>query len=247
MATLAFTPLTGGRSAKAPVLLVHGFASTPYHNWVSTGWVKTLEAASYPLHLVTLPYHRLQSVEDESLRPATLLDISWADHQDAVAQLSEVLKTYTEGLGQPAHLIGFSIGARVLWGFAATFPHLALTLTLGAMPVNSRLDQVHSSLLGEIDVPEGFDSVLACSPIAPESLVSFTSAHFPAVDPEIIPQCPVFMYEGCKDSLAHSRSAFNLLSTRQANWLEIAGRDHINILTSGQVRKETVRFLDEHR
>lgn len=83
-------------------------------------------------------------------------------------------------------------------------------------------------------------------PLNPENLASFTSAHFPAVDPEIIPQCPVFMYEGHKDNLAHSRSAFNLLPTPQATWLEVAGRDHINILTSGQVRKETVRFLDEH-
>lgn len=246
MATLAFTPLVGGRSAKAPVLLVHGFASTPYHNWVSTGWVRTLEAAGYPLHLVTLPYHRLQAVEEENLRPTTLLDISWGDRQDAVAQLSESLKTYIEGLGQPAHLIGFSIGARVLWDFAATFPHLALTLTLGAMPVNSRMDQVHSSLLGETDVPEGFDSVLAFSPLTPENLASFTSARFPTVAPETIPQCPVFMYEGSKDSLAHSRSAFDLLPAHQAIWLEVAGRDHINVLTSGQVRKQTVRFLDEH-
>ena len=114
------------------------------------------------------------------------------------------------------------------------------------MPVNSRLDQVHSSLLGETDMPEGFDSVLPFSPLAIENLVSFTSARFPAVVPEIIPQCPVFMYEGSKDGLAHSRSAFDLLPTHQATWLEVAGRDHINVLTSGQVRKQTVRFLNEH-
>lgn len=246
MATLAFTPLRGGCSDKPPVLLVHGFASTPYNNWASTGWVKTLHAAGYSLHLVTLPYHRLQSVEEANLQPASLLDMPWGAQQDAIAQLVESLKAYIDGLGQPVHLVGFSMGARVLWDLAVAFPHLALTLTLGAMPVNGTLNQVHSALLGEIDVPEGFDSVLAASPLSPENLMSFTSAHFTALSRDRVPQCPVFMYEGSKDSLADSSTAFELLPTDRAIWLEVAGRDHINVLTSGQVRRQTVRFLDEN-
>ena len=31
----------------APVLLIHGFASTHFVNWVSPGWVKTLADAGY--------------------------------------------------------------------------------------------------------------------------------------------------------------------------------------------------------
>jgi non-heme chloroperoxidase len=85
----------------APVLLIHGFASTANVNWVHPGWLKTLGDAGYRVIAIDNRGHGASDKprDAEAYRP-------WVMAEDAVALLNH--------LGIPeANVMGYSMGARI--------------------------------------------------------------------------------------------------------------------------------------
>src|SRR5687767_7954586 len=84
--------------AGEPVVLIHGFASTHFINWVSPGWVKTLRDAGYRVVALDNRGHgqSSKSYDPEDYRRERMAS-------DSAALLSSL------GIGQ-AHVFGYSMG-----------------------------------------------------------------------------------------------------------------------------------------
>ena len=107
--------------AGEPVLLIHGFASNMRVNWVSPGWVKTLTEAGY--RAIALD-NRGHGASSKSHRPADYYPDKMA--ADAAALLDHL------GL-ERAHVMGYSMGARVAAFMALAFPEKVATLVFGGL------------------------------------------------------------------------------------------------------------------
>jgi len=99
-----------------PVLLVHGFASSSWVNWVATGWFQTLLEADYRVIAIDNRGHGLSSktYDPEAYYPQMMAD-------DASALLRHL------GLGS-AHIMGYSMGARICAFMALLLFLVALVL-----------------------------------------------------------------------------------------------------------------------
>jgi pimeloyl-ACP methyl ester carboxylesterase len=106
-----------------PVLLIHGFASTANANWVNPGWLKTLGEAGYRVIAIGNRGHGLsdKSYDVEAYRP-------WVMAGDAVALLDH--------LGIPeAHVMGYSMGARISAFLAIANPERVRSLVFGGLGI----------------------------------------------------------------------------------------------------------------
>ncbi|MBS9720559.1 alpha/beta hydrolase [Tianweitania sp. BSSL-BM11] len=104
-----------------PVLLLHGFASSMAVNWINPGWVKTLRDAGYRVLAFD---HRGHGKSTKSY------DVD-AYHPDAMASDAVALLDHL-GL-ERAHVIGYSMGARVSAFLALQAPDRVATLVFGGL------------------------------------------------------------------------------------------------------------------
>jgi len=84
-----------------PILLIHGFASSSWVNWVATGWFALLEAAGFRVIAID---NRGHGYSDKSHDARDYTPEAMAD--DACALLAHL------GISQ-AHVMGYSMGARI--------------------------------------------------------------------------------------------------------------------------------------
>jgi len=104
-----------------PILLLHGFASNMAINWINPGWVKTLVDAGYRVLAFD---HRGHGRSTKSYDPALYSPDAMAS--DAVALLDH--------LDLPrAHVMGYSMGARVAAFLALQAPSRIASLILGGL------------------------------------------------------------------------------------------------------------------
>lgn len=115
----------GPREQRAlPVLLIHGFASNIDMNWVSTGWVKDLTAAGYRVVALDNRGHgKSQKLYDLDSYGAPIMA------EDARRLLDHL------GIGA-AHVIGYSMGARIAAFLATRHPGRVRSLVFGGLGIN---------------------------------------------------------------------------------------------------------------
>ncbi len=107
-----------GDPAGDPILLIHGFASSALVNWVHPGWLKTLGDAGYRVIAID---NRGHGHSDKPHHPSLYHVPLMAS--DAIALLDH--------LGIPeAHVMGYSMGARITAFAALAFPHRIRTIIL---------------------------------------------------------------------------------------------------------------------
>ena len=105
------------------ILLIHGFASNAHVNWVSPGWMKTLTDAGYRVLALDNRGHGRSSV---SYDPAAYTPEKMAS--DAAALLRHA------GVSR-AHVMGYSMGARISAVLALAEPDLVATLVFGGLGI----------------------------------------------------------------------------------------------------------------
>lgn len=106
------------------VLLIHGFASSLRINWVDTGWVGTLKDAGY--RVVALD-NRGHGRSAKLYEPAV-----YAPHL-----MAEDARCLLDHLGvERAHLMGYSMGARISAFLALAHPRRVRSLVFGGLGVN---------------------------------------------------------------------------------------------------------------
>ncbi len=113
--------LDEGDPAGTPVLLVHGFASSALVNWVHPGWLKTLGDAGYRVIAMDNRGHGKSDKprDPQSYRP-------WVMAEDCRALLDHLRIPM-------AHVMGYSMGARISVFLALAHPDRIRSLVLGGL------------------------------------------------------------------------------------------------------------------
>ncbi len=115
---------TGGGAGKVPVLLIHGFASNAATNWVSTSWIDTLQRQG----------HRVLAMDNRGHGASgKLYEVS--DYGSPL--MAEDARRLLDHLGiQKAHVIGYSMGARISAFLALAHPQHVQSLVFGGLGIN---------------------------------------------------------------------------------------------------------------
>ncbi len=108
------------------VLLIHGFASSGELNWERARWTNYFTDHGRNVLLVDLPGHGAEPHRNEG---------SWAPSQIRQA-LAAIVIDLDEG---PVDVLGYSLGSRLAWEFAAWNPDLVEHLVMGGPGANDML------------------------------------------------------------------------------------------------------------
>ncbi|WP_285319904.1 alpha/beta fold hydrolase [Pseudarthrobacter sp. lyk4-40-TYG-27] len=238
-----------------PVLLLHGFSSSSKLNWEDTGWVAALLEAGRRVVTVDLPGHgRSGAPEDrDSYSPSRIrADLLQAAFDAGARPLHD---------GDPSSgldVVGYSLGSRLAWEFAATQPELVHRLVLGG-PNNT-------DPLAAFDLRAAQDYLADGTPIADEStaqllkmalllpsnnifaLLSLVEAiKAEPYDPaEAVPHVPMLLVAGDQDERAGTLPHLAELARgagSMAEQLLLPGRNHTNAITSRAFKQAAISFL----
>ncbi|MGN6765628.1 MAG: alpha/beta fold hydrolase, partial [Rhizobiaceae bacterium] len=229
-----------------PVLLIHGFASSHSVNWVTPGWVKTLTEAGYR----TIAFdNRGHGASSKSYEPEDYRAQKMAG--DAAALLDH--------LGIPrAHVMGYSMGARIAAFTALDYPEKVATLILGGLG--------EGMVKGVGDWDPIADALLAVDPASirhPRGRMFRIFADQTRSDRKALAACiqtsrdligadeiagiyqPTLVAVGTTDDIAGSPAALaELMPHGEA--FAIEGRDHMLSVGDRTFKKRVLEFLREH-
>ena len=235
-----------GDPAGAPVLLIHGFASSALVNWVHPGWVKTLGEGGYRVIAIDNRGHGLSDKprDPEAYRP-------WVMAEDAVALLDHLRIP-------EAHVMGYSMGARISVFLALAHPHRVRSLVLGGLGSGMTdgvgdWDPIADALTAEsledvshdrgrmfrafADQTKSDRQALAACIRGSRDLVSRTEMG--RID------VPTLIGVGTKDDIAGSPHELSDLMP-DAEAFDVEGRDHMLAVGDRTFKKKAIEFLREH-
>src|SRR5512140_2436116 len=107
----------------APIVLVHGFASTKETNWLAPGWIDTLTRAG----------RRAIALDDRGHGKSTKL-YDPARYHSAI--MAEDVRALMDHLGLPrADLMGYSMGARIVAVLALAHPDRVRRIVIGGLGI----------------------------------------------------------------------------------------------------------------
>jgi pimeloyl-ACP methyl ester carboxylesterase len=210
-----------------PVLLIHGFASSAKVNWISTGWTSFLHEQGYR----TIAFdHRGHGQSGKSYAEADYSPAKMAS--DAAALLDHLHISR-------AHVIGYSMGARVSTFLAMLHPEKVATLTLGGLGIGlvkgvGDWDPIAAALLTDqpdlIADPRGaaFRKFADATKSDRRALAACISRSRELVSVEQLSQIltPTLIAVGTKDDIAGSPHELAALMPN-ATALDLEGRDHM--------------------
>jgi pimeloyl-ACP methyl ester carboxylesterase len=229
-----------------PVLLIHGFASTHMVNWVSTGWVKTLNDAGYRVIALDNRGHgqSTKSYDTADYTPQKMAG-------DAAALLDHL------GIAR-AHVMGYSMGARISAFLALAEPGKVATLVFGGLGIGmvdgvGDWDPIASALLAEdaasvshrrgksfrafADQTKSDRRALAACIVTSRTLL--TEAEAARISQ------PTLIAVGTTDDIAGSAAELaGLMPNAEA--FDIEGRDHMLAVGDRSFKQRVVEFLKAH-
>ena len=237
--------ITSGAPApgRLPVLLMHGFASNIEMNWVSTRWVADLTAAGY--HVVAFD-HRGHGQSQKLYRPQ--------DYGSNV--MAEDARRLLDHLAIPrAHVIGYSMGARLAAVLAARHPDRVGRVVLGGIGTNfvygmQGTDEIAAALAAPDSVALISDvgrSFRAFALQTRSDLKALAACIRPVREP--LPQAtfaaieaPVLVAAGTEDDLAGPAAGLASL-IRGAIAFDIEGREHMKAVGDRSFKMKVLEFL----
>jgi len=118
------TPEPGAAVQPLPILLIHGFASNISMNWLLPGWVDTLRAAGFRVIAIDNRGHG---------HSAKLYDLA----QYGAPLMAEDALRLLDHLDIPkAHVMGYSMGARIAAFLTLAHPDRVARLIFGGLGIN---------------------------------------------------------------------------------------------------------------
>lgn len=229
--------------AGQPVLLIHGFASNSTVNWRNTNWIKTLSNAGYRVIALDNRGHgQSEKLYDPEQYPARIMA------EDAMRLLDHLHI-------DRADIVGFSMGARIAAFLTINHPERVRSVAFGGMGVNlvrgiGGSDEIAKAL----EAPSGEDilddDIRAYRVFAEQTnadlraLAACMRASREKILPEQIARikCPVLVAVGTEDVVAGSGQELADLIPG-AEYLPIAGRDHMKSVGDLSHKKGVVEFL----
>ena len=234
------------RGAGSPVLLIHGFASNAHVNWDGPSWFSTLHDAGYRVIALDNRGHGQSSKSHDKLdyTPSKMAS-------DAVALLAHL------GI-DTAHVLGYSMGARISAFMAIEHSHRVKSLVLGGLGIGlvdgvGDWDPIADALLA--DDPETItherglmfrkfadqtkSDRLALAACIQTSRVLMTKAQTAQI------RQPVLIAVGTKDDIAGDPFALaRLLPNAKA--FAIDGRDHMLAVGDRNFKAAVLKFWASH-
>ena len=238
--------ISNRRAAGDPVLLIHGFASTHVVNWVSTGWVRTLNDAGYRVIAFD---NRGHGATSKSYDAADYTPQKMAG--DAAALLAHL------GIAR-AHVMGYSMGARIAAFLALAEPAMVATLVLGGLGIGmvdgvGDWDPIADALLADdaatVSDPRGKIVSRLCRP-DPKRPPGAGGLHLDVaraadrVRSRGITQ-PTLVAVGTKDDIGGSPEGLAGLMPN-AESFAIEGRDHMLAVGDRTFKQRVLSFFGEH-
>lgn len=227
------------------VLFIHGFASSGELNWERSRWLKYFTDSGRNVLLVDLPGHGRDPLRNEG---------SWAPSQIRQA-LAAIVIDLDEG---PVDVIGYSLGSRLAWEFAAFNPDLVNRLVMGGPGAGDPLaafDLTQARAFVASGEPINDDYTATIMNIAAAEPTNDLEALFTLIeaiksepyDPSAkVPSSPTLLVAGDQDDLATTMPRLRRLlkdtgTPNDVLWL--AGRNHANAVTSREFKEKALDFL----
>jgi pimeloyl-ACP methyl ester carboxylesterase len=235
-----------GDEGASAVLLIHGFASNHHVNWEAPGWLHTLNEAGYRTVALDNRGHGQSSKPREAgaYHPALMAG-------DAAALLDHL------GI-EKAHVMGYSMGARVSAFVALAHPATVKTLVFGGLGIGmvdgvGEWDPIADALL--VEDPESvtdprsaafrkFADQTKSDRVALAACIIGSRALVSAEDAARITQ-PTLIAVGTKDDIAGDPDTLAALMPN-ARAFDIEGRDHMLAVGDRSFKKEVLAFLEAH-
>jgi pimeloyl-ACP methyl ester carboxylesterase len=228
----------------APIVLVHGFASTKEVNWVQPAWVKTLTGAG----------RRVVALDNRGHGASSKLYDPAGYHTDLMA---DDVRAVLDALALPrADIMGYSMGARIAAFFALAHPQRARSAILGGLGIR---------LVDGVGLPESIANALEAETLAavtdPTGRMFRAFAEQTHSDLRALAACirgsrqtlsreevreihaPTLVAVGTNDPIAGSaHDLAALIPTAQA--LDIPGRDHMLAVGDKVFKQGVLQFLE---
>ncbi len=230
-----------------PVLLIHGFASHLNMNWVSTSWVRTLTGAG----------HRVIAFDNRGHGASQkLYDI--ADY-GAPLMAQDALRLLDYLGVQRAHVMGYSMGARISAFLVLRHPERVASVVFGGLGINmvrgmaSGGDAIAEALeapsLADVTDPGG-RVFRAFAEQTKSDLLALAACMRSAREPITVEaigkiQRPVMVAVGTDDVVAGSGDELAALIPGAHNF-DIVGREHMKAVGDTTFKAAVVAFLAAH-
>lgn len=227
-----------------PVLMIHGFASNALVNWVHPGWLKTLGDAGYRVIAIDNRGHGRSDKphEPSAYHPSTMAS-------DAVALMDHL------GLSQ-AHVMGYSMGARISAFLALGHPERVRSLVFGGLGIGmvegvGDWDPIAAALrapsLDDVTHERGrmFRAFADQTKSDRLALAACIETSRDLVKPAEIARLdmPALIAVGTKDDIAGSPHALAALMPH-ATAIDIPGRDHMLAVGDRVFKQATLAFYE---
>lgn len=229
-----------------PVLLVHGFASNTRVNWQNTGWFRTLRHEGYRVIAFDNRGHGLSAKpHDPAAYGAPIMS------EDARRLLDHL------GIGK-AHVIGYSMGARISAFLALKHPKRVATLCFGGLGINMVRGMAGTGPIAHALEAPSIEDVTNPTARTFRAFAEQTGSDLKALaacirssrDPisqEDVARlaCPVLVVVGSDDVIGGSAEALAALIPG-ARGVALDGRDHMKAVGDGEYKDAVVAFLGAH-
>lgn len=230
----------------APVLLIHGFASNWRVNWVEPSWTGTLLRAGY--RVIALDNrghgHSAKLYEETAYGAAIMAD-------DAVRLLDHL------GIAK-AHVMGYSMGARIAAFMAMTAPERLITAVFGGLGINMVRGLPGARAIAHALMQPSIDDVVSETARTFRAFAEQTGSDLKAlaacivgsrdkVTPEMLARIrtPVLVCVGSADVVGGSAAELAALIPG-AEAFTIEGRDHMKAVGDRRFKEAVLAFLGRH-
>jgi pimeloyl-ACP methyl ester carboxylesterase len=226
-----------------PVILVHGFASRAEHNWVITGWYKTLT-----------PNHRVIALDcrghGRSDKPHDVKAYGGTAMEDDVIRMMDHL-----GI-ERALLMGYSMGGHVAMGLLAHHPKRFRAVVLGGIGAGASVTDpavrkpIVAALLADDkskvdDRARLFRDFAEANKNDLKALAACIASDRKPVAPSELTKnaVPVLIVVGTRDDLVE-RPEDLAIAILHAQLLKLEGRDHLNAPGDQRYHWAVMKFFE---